>query len=144
MGLTHRFRRGRIEATVVGVIGMVLAVVLGKPVAASSIGHWFLLSRQGIIIAMAAYGFVAAVLPVWLLLVPRDYLSAYMKIGTIAFLVLAVVIVHPSLEMPAFSQFVGGGGPVILVRCSRLRSSPARAGRSRASTRWCHRGPRRR
>ena len=115
MGLyMHRLRPGRIaEATIIGVIGMVLAVVLGKPVAASSIGHWFLLSRQGIIIAMAAYGFVAAVLPVWLLLVPRDYLSAYMKIGTIAFLVLAVVIVNPPLEMPAFSQFVGGGGPII-------------------------------
>jgi len=110
----HRLRPGRIaEATVIGVIGMVLAVVLGKPVAASSLGHWFLLSRQGIIIAMAAYGFVAAVLPVWLLLVPRDYLSAYMKIGTIAFLVLAVVVVNPPLEMPAFSQFVGGGGPII-------------------------------
>src|SRR5436190_2476270 len=115
MGLyMHRFRRGRIaEATVIGVVGMVLAVVLGKPVAASAIGHWFLLSRQQIIIAMAAYGFLASVLPVWLLLVPRDYLSSYMKIGTIAFLVLAVVIVNPHLQMPAFSQFTGGGGPII-------------------------------
>src|SRR6188768_2188829 len=115
MGLyMYRFRRGRIaEATIIGVVGMVLAVVLGKPVAASSFGHWFLLSRQQIIIAMAAYGFIASVLPVWLLLCPRDYLSAYMKIGTIAFLVLAVVIVNPPLEMPAFSQFVGGGGPII-------------------------------
>jgi carbon starvation protein len=115
MGLyMHRMRPGKIaEATVIGVVGMVLAVVLGKPVAASSIGHWFLLSRQQIIIAMAAYGFLASVLPVWLLLVPRDYLSSYMKIGTIAFLVLAVVIVNPHLQMPAFSQFTGGGGPII-------------------------------
>src|SRR4051812_12598885 len=115
MGLyMHRFRRGRIaEATVIGVTGMVLAVVLGKPVASSSIGHWFVLSRQGIIIAMALYGFLASVLPVWLLLVPRDYLSSYMKIGTIAVLVLAVVIVNPYLQMPAFSQFTGGGGPII-------------------------------
>src|SRR4030095_1941005 len=83
MGLyMHRFRPGRIaEATVLGVIGMVLAVALGKPVASSAIGHWFLLSRHEIIIAMAAYGFLASVLPVWLLLVPRDYLSSYMKIG---------------------------------------------------------------
>jgi carbon starvation protein len=110
----HRLRPGRIgEATVVGVIAMVLAVVLGKPVASSSIGHWFLLSRQQIIIAMAVYGFLASVLPVWLLLVPRDYLSSYMKIGTIAILVLAVVIVNPHLQMPAFSQFTGGGGPII-------------------------------
>ena len=115
MGLyMHRLRPGRIaEATILGVIGMVLAVVLGKPVASSAIGHWFLLSRQEIIVAMAAYGFLASVLPVWLLLVPRDYLSSYMKIGTIAVLVLAVVIVNPYLEMPAFSQFTGGGGPII-------------------------------
>src|SRR3954469_3201392 len=115
MGLyMYRFRKGRIaEATIIGVVGMVLAVVLGKPVAASSFGHWFLLSRQQIIIAMAAYGFIASVLPVWLLLCPRDYLSSYMKIGTIAFLVLAVVIVNPHLQMPAFSQFTGGGGPII-------------------------------
>src|SRR5215212_9619887 len=110
----YRFRKGRIaEATIIGVVGMVLAVVLGKPVAASSFGHWFLLSRQQIIIAMAAYGFIASVLPVWLLLCPRDYLSSYMKIGTIGFLVLAVVIVNPQLQMPAFSQFTGGGGPII-------------------------------
>ena len=115
MGLyMHRLRPGRIaEATVIGVIGMVLAVVLGKPVASSAIGHWFLLSRQQIIMAMAIYGFLASVLPVWLLLVPRDYLSSYMKIGTIAVLVLAVIIVNPQLQMPAFSQFTGGGGPII-------------------------------
>jgi carbon starvation protein len=115
MGLyMYWFRPGRIgEATIIGVVGMVLAVVLGKPVAASSFGHWFMLSRQEIIVAMAAYGFIASVLPVWLLLCPRDYLSSYMKIGTIAFLVLAVVVVNPHLQMPAFSQFTGGGGPII-------------------------------
>ena len=115
MGLyMYRFRQGRImEATIIGVVGMLLAVVLGKPVAASSFGHWFVLSREQIIIAMAAYGFIASVLPVWLLLCPRDYLSSYMKIGTIAFLVLAVVVVNPQLQMPAFSQFTGGGGPII-------------------------------
>ena len=110
----YRFRRGRIaEATVIGVLGMVLAVVLGKPLAASSIGHWFLLSRQQLIIAMAAYGFVASVLPVWMLLCPRDYLSSYMKIGTIAFLVIAVVVVNPRLQMAPLSQFTHGGGPII-------------------------------
>ena len=56
------------EATVIGVVGMLLAVVLGKPVAASSIGHWFLLSRAADHVAMAVYGFVASVLPVWMLL----------------------------------------------------------------------------
>ena len=110
----YRLRKGRIaEATIIGVIGMVLAVVLGKPVAASSFGSWFILSREQIIVTMAAYGFVASVLPVWLLLCPRDYLSSYMKIGTIGFLVLAVIVVNPHLQMPAFSQFTGGGGPII-------------------------------
>jgi carbon starvation protein len=115
MGLyMYRFRKGRIaEATIIGVVGMLLAVVLGKPVAASSFGHWFLLSREQIIVAMAAYGFIASVLPVWLLLCPRDYLSSYMKIGTIGFLVLAVIVVNPHLQMPAFSQFTAGGGPII-------------------------------
>jgi carbon starvation protein len=59
------------------------------------------------------YGFAASVLPVWMLLTPRDYLSTFMKIGTILLLVLGVVIVHPTLQAPAVSQFAGGGGPVI-------------------------------
>ncbi len=115
MGLyMYRFRKGRIaEATVIGVAGLFLAVILGKPLAASSVGVWFHLSREQLIVAMAAYGFVASVLPVWMLLCPRDYLSSFMKIGTIAFLVLAVMVVNPELQMPAFSQFVGGGGPII-------------------------------
>ena len=115
MGLyMYRIRKGRItEATIIGVVGLLLAVVLGKPIASSSIGHWFLLSREQLIVAMAIYGFIASVLPVWMLLCPRDYLSSYMKIGTISFLVLAVIIVNPTLQMPAFSQFVSGGGPII-------------------------------
>ena len=115
MGLyMYRFRKGRIaEATIIGVIGLFLAVILGKPIAASAIGPWFVLSREQLIVAMAGYGFIASVLPVWMLLCPRDYLSSFMKIGTIAFLVIAVVIVNPELHMPAFSQFTGGGGPII-------------------------------
>src|SRR5687767_4200922 len=115
MGLyMYRFRKGRIaEATTIGVIGLLLAVVLGKPIAASAFGAWFHLSREQLIVAMGAYGFIASVLPVWLLLCPRDYLSSFMKIGTIAFLVLAVMIVNPELQMPAKSAFAAGGGPII-------------------------------
>jgi carbon starvation protein len=110
----YRFRQGHIgEATIIGVIGMLLAVVLGKPVAASAIGPWFTLSREQLIVAMAAYGFVASVLPVWMLLCPRDYLSSFMKIGTIAFLVIAVIVVNPELKMEAFTRFTEGGGPII-------------------------------
>jgi carbon starvation protein len=115
MGLyMYRFRKGHMaEATVIGVAGLFLAVILGKPLAASSLGVWFHLSREQLIVAMATYGFVASVLPVWMLLCPRDYLSSFMKIGTIGFLVVAVMIVNPALKMPAFSQFVAGGGPII-------------------------------
>jgi len=115
MGLyMYRFRKGRMaEATAIGVAGLFLAVILGKPLAASSLGSWFHLNREQLIVSMAAYGFVASVLPVWMLLCPRDYLSSFMKIGTIGFLILAVAIVNPELKMPAFSQFVAGGGPII-------------------------------
>src|ERR687898_624036 len=115
MGLyMYRFRKGRIaEATAIGVAGLILAVVLGKPIAASAFGPWFNLSREQLIVAMAAYGFIASVLPVWMLLCPRDYLSSFMKIGTIAFLVLAVMIVNPVLQMPAVTEFAAGGGPII-------------------------------
>ena len=115
MGLyMYRFRKGKIaEATVIGVIGLMLAVILGKPLAATSFGQMFLLSRQQLIIAMAIYGFFASVLPVWLLLAPRDYLSSFMKIGTIALLVVGVIIVNPELKMPALTKFAGGGGPII-------------------------------
>jgi carbon starvation protein len=110
----YRFRKGRIaEATAIGVIGLVLAVILGKPIAASAWGPFFQLSRGELIFAMGAYGFIASVLPVWLLLCPRDYLSSFMKIGTIAFLVIAVMLVNPTLQMPATSAFTAGGGPII-------------------------------
>jgi carbon starvation protein len=110
----YRLRPGHVgEATILGLAGLLLCVVLGKPLATSSIGHFFVFTRAQLIVLMAAYGFVASVLPVWLLLAPRDYLSSYMKIGTISLLVLGVVIVNPVLEAPAFSRFVGGGGPIV-------------------------------
>jgi carbon starvation protein len=110
------FRRGHIaEATIVGVIGLTLAVIFGEPLnhAASGLGAWLRMSRNELLLCLAIYGFAASVLPVWLLLSPRDYLSSFMKIGTIAFLVLGVIWVNPELKMPAFSQFAGGGGPII-------------------------------
>jgi len=110
----YRLRPGHItEATIIGVAGMLAAVLFGKPVAASSIGHLFLFNRTALVVLLAAYGFVASVLPVWLLLTPRDYLSSYMKIGTIAALVLGVIIVNPELRMPAFTEFTSGGGPIV-------------------------------
>jgi carbon starvation protein len=110
----YRIRPGRIaEASVIGVVGVVACVVFGSAIPGSFLAPYFTLSREGIVIALAAYGFIASVLPVWLLLVPRDYLSSYMKIGTIAALVVGVVIVHPDLKMPAITEFIHGGGPII-------------------------------
>jgi carbon starvation protein len=109
-----RWRIGSVkEATIVGVTVMFLAVVFGRNVAESSIGHWFQLSHHQVTVAMALYTIAAATLPVWMLLTPRAYLSTFMKIGTITFLVIGVMILNPELKAPAFSSFVGGGGPVI-------------------------------
>ncbi|MBP1633955.1 MAG: carbon starvation protein CstA [Acidobacteria bacterium] len=110
----YRFRKGRIaEATVIGVTGLMAAVIFGKPLAGTAFGQYFLLTHQQLVIAMAAYGFLASVLPVWMLLAPRDYLSTFMKIGTIALLIVGVVVVNPELHMPAVTQFAAGGGPII-------------------------------
>ncbi|HEY0547173.1 MAG TPA: carbon starvation protein A [Pyrinomonadaceae bacterium] len=115
MGLyMYRFRKGKIaEASIIGVVGLLFAVWLGGRIHESSFAHTFTLSRNTIIILMAAYGFIASVLPVWMLLCPRDYLSSYLKIGTVAFLILGVIFVAPHLQMPAVTPFVNGGGPVI-------------------------------
>ncbi|MGB7925953.1 MAG: carbon starvation CstA family protein [Pyrinomonadaceae bacterium] len=115
MGLyMYRIRPGRIaEASAIGVAGLLFSVFLGGRIAESSWAESFTFSRNTIILLMAAYGFIASVLPVWMLLCPRDYLSSYLKIGTIAFLIVGVILVHPTLNMPAFTPFVAGGGPVI-------------------------------
>ncbi|HEY5405290.1 MAG TPA: carbon starvation CstA family protein [Pyrinomonadaceae bacterium] len=115
MGLyMYRIRPGKIaEASILGVVGLLFAVYLGGRIADSSFASAFTLQRNTLIVAMAAYGFVASVLPVWMLLCPRDYLSSYLKIGTIAVLIVGVILVHPNLNMPAFTPFTAGGGPVI-------------------------------
>ncbi|MDT5159006.1 MAG: carbon starvation protein [Acidobacteriota bacterium] len=115
MGLyMYRFRVGRIrEASAIGVAGLLFAVVVGGWVADSSWAQSFTFSKGTITLLMAGYGFIASVLPVWMLLCPRDYLSSYLKIGTVAVLILGVILVHPNLNMPAFTPFVHGGGPVI-------------------------------
>src|ERR1051325_6595227 len=115
MGLyMYRFRKGKItEGTIIGVVGLFAAVIIGGRVAESSWAASFTFSKNTVTLLMAGYGFIASVLPVWMLLCPRDYLSSYLKIGTIAFLIIGVILVHPTLNMPAFTPFVAGGGPVI-------------------------------
>jgi carbon starvation protein len=115
MGLyMYRFRKGKIrEATVIGVIGLFIAVILGGRIAESTLAPTFTMSEATVTYLMAGYGFIASVLPVWMLLCPRDYLSSFMKIGTVAFLIIGVIVVAPHLHMPATTPFVAGGGPII-------------------------------
>jgi carbon starvation protein len=108
------WRKGAIkEATFIGITLMMLGVVFGKNFAESSFGPYLVLSAHQITAAMGIYAFIAAVIPVWMLLTPRSYLSTYMKIGTILLLAAGVIIAHPTLEAPAFSSFISGGGPII-------------------------------
>ncbi|MPT48983.1 MAG: carbon starvation protein A [Sphingobium sp.] len=115
MGIYTRWiRPGRIgEVSVLGFIGLILAIIFGQNVAASPIwGPIFTLTPTQLCWLLIGYGGVASVLPVWLLLAPRDYLSTFLKIGAIAALAIGIFIMAPPLKMPALTQFIDGGGPV--------------------------------
>jgi carbon starvation protein len=108
------WRPGRtLEASAIGVALLMLALVGGRYVAESPVlAPLFTHSALTIAYGMIAYGFIASVLPVWMLLCPRDYLSTFMKIGTILLLAVGILLVLPPLRMPAMTQFVDGTGPV--------------------------------
>ncbi|MGE5695279.1 MAG: carbon starvation CstA family protein [Candidatus Sericytochromatia bacterium] len=116
MGLYLRFMRpGRVsEVTVIGVVLLLLAVIAGNWVSETAWGQdWFGLSKVALSWCVIVYGFAASVLPVWFLLAPRDYLSTFMKVGTIALLALGILIARPVVEAPAVSAFAHSGtGPV--------------------------------
>ncbi|OGQ12055.1 MAG: hypothetical protein A2138_01145 [Deltaproteobacteria bacterium RBG_16_71_12] len=101
--------RGVREASVVGVIVLLLAVIFGRDVAASGAGAWLRLDDVQITVAIAVYGFIASVLPVWMLLCPRDYLSSYLKLGTIFLLVAGLIVVNPAIEMPLLTEVSAAG-----------------------------------
>lgn len=115
MGLIMRYRANSVTfASILGGL-LLLAVIIGghdlmQNQTFSNLFHW---DVNTIAISIAVYGFLASVLPMWLLLVPRDYLSTYLKIGTIVLLAVGIVFVHPTLEMPALTPFIHGGGPII-------------------------------
>ena len=116
MGLyMYRFRKGKIrEATVMGVIALIAAVVFGKLIPGSSLGPWFtLVEKRNHGSALRSTAWPPQSCRFGCCCCPRDYLSSFMKLGTIAFLIIGVFVVHPDLKMPAFSQFVDGGGPII-------------------------------
>ncbi|HUR38899.1 MAG TPA: carbon starvation protein A [Planctomycetota bacterium] len=110
----YKIRKGKVvEASLIGAVAVLACTWLGSLVPGSPLEHLFSLSKNQVTVAIAFYGFIASVLPVWLLLCPRDYLSSFLKIGTIAGLVLGVLIVNPQLHMPAVTTFCAGGGPIV-------------------------------
>ena len=111
----HVWRDGDVTgASILGVVLLVLAVIAGPYVVADpTLGPLFTMSKKSVALTIPVYGFVASVLPVWLLLCPRDYLSTYLKIGTIVMLAAGIFFVQPTLLMEPISKFVSGGGPVI-------------------------------
>lgn len=115
MGIYGRFiRPGRIgEMSLIGFALLMVSLVLGRHVAADPLlGPMFNYSGEQLSMMLIAYGFVASVLPVWTLLAPRDYLSTFLKIGTIVGLAIGIFIVLPDLKMPAVTKFIDGTGPV--------------------------------
>ncbi|MGV3481346.1 MAG: carbon starvation CstA family protein, partial [Sphingobium sp.] len=115
MGIYTRWiRPGRIgEVSLFGLVGLILAIVVGQSVAQSPVwGPFFTFTPVQLCWILIGYGIVASILPVWLLLAPRDYLSTFLKIGAIVALAIGIVIMAPPLKMPAITQFAGGGGPV--------------------------------
>jgi carbon starvation protein len=115
MGLwMNTLRPGKVaEATAIGIVLLVAALIGGQWVSQHpTLGPAFTWSGTSLSWAVMIYGFIASVLPVWLLLAPRDYLSTFMKVGTIVILGLAILLVMPPLKMPAVTQFIDGSGPV--------------------------------
>ncbi|MDA0660863.1 MAG: hypothetical protein O2931_12150 [Planctomycetota bacterium] len=110
----YRLRPGHtFEASVVGAVGVLFATYAGSFVPDSPLEPYFSWGRQETILAMCGYGFIASVLPVWMLLCPRDYISSFLKIGTIAVLVIGIMLANPRLEAPAINTFFSkGGGPL--------------------------------
>jgi carbon starvation protein len=100
--------------SIIGVVLLFLAILAGPYVAANpALASIFTLTKKQISVIIPIYGFVASVLPIWMLLCPRDYLSTYLKIGTVIMLVVGIFVVQPVLQMPPLTQFISGGGPII-------------------------------
>ena len=110
----YKIRPKRVlEASLIGATLTLAATFAGGWVSRSSMAHFFDWSDGTVVIVMAIYGFVAAVLPVWVLLTPRDYLSSFLKIGTIGLLIIGVIVANPKLEAPAFNHVFASGGPTV-------------------------------
>jgi carbon starvation protein len=115
MGVYLRYwRPGRVlEVSAIGLVLVLLSIFAGQWVAASPVvAPWFTLSGMTLAVCIIAYGFFASALPVWLLLAPRDYLSTFVKLGVVVMLGVGILLVRPELQLPAFTQFTDGSGPI--------------------------------
>src|SRR3954470_7206554 len=110
----YKIRPGKVaEASAIGVTIVMLGVIFGQSFAQSQWGSQLLFEPKTLCLILPIYAAIASILPVWVLMCPRDYLSSYMKIGVMAVLGVGIVIAHPALKMPATTPFISGGGPVI-------------------------------
>lgn len=113
MGFGHTILKISVrDVTIFGIVGLLVSVWAGSKLEVWGIQHWFDFSGTSLAWSIMIYGFAASVLPVWMLLAPRDYLSTFMKIGTVAVLAVAVIFVAPELQMPKLTKFIDGSGLV--------------------------------
>ncbi|SCM76264.1 Carbon starvation protein A homolog [uncultured Pleomorphomonas sp.] len=113
VGLYERFGGNVKIATYFGLAAILASVLAGPYIQDTAVGAWFSYHKEAVSLMLPAYAFLASALPVWLLLTPRGYLSSFMKIGVFGALVVGVVFINPDIRMPALTEFVNGGGPVL-------------------------------
>ncbi|KSU79768.1 carbon starvation protein [Fictibacillus enclensis] len=113
VGIVYK-KTGNLKVTsTIGFILLMAGVFMGPQIQETALGDWLTLDTKVLAIILPIYAFFAAALPVWLLLAPRDYLSSFMKIGVFIALIIGVFIINPSIEFPAFTKFIDGGGPIL-------------------------------
>src|SRR4029077_3310540 len=110
----RRLRPGKVlESSVLGFVLVMLAIFSGQWISQNAtVAPWFTFTAPTLAILIIVYGYAASALPVWVLLAPRDYLSTFVKLGTIAMLALGIVALRPTLHMPSLTRFIDGTGPV--------------------------------
>ncbi len=109
----YKIRPGRVgEATLIGMTIVLLGVIFGKTFDDSALREWLIFTPKQLSVILPVYAAVVSILPVWVLLCPRDYLSSFMKVGVIVLLAIGIFVAHPSLKMPATTVYIHGGGPI--------------------------------
>ena len=110
----YKIRPGRVgEASIIGMVLVFLGVILGKPFDDSALRTLLVFDEKQLSLILPIYAAIVSILPVWVLLSPRGYLSSYMKVGVIVLLAFGILAAHPLLKMPALTPYIHGGGPVV-------------------------------